>query len=105
MCLQCASLRVGNVDSQRGRQEETIGIRDEMLPSDSKNQLEGYGEERGYPKEDIQGKNYHRHDQEKEIRIIRSHLQNGGYETDQTHPFLENGWKVSKRTTLQGVAG
>ena len=54
--------------------------------------------------EDIQTENHSRHDQEKEIRIIRSHLQNGRQETGQTRPILENGWKVSKRTSLQRVA-
>ena len=49
MCLQCATVRLGNADPKRNRQEETIGIRDEMLSSDPTKQLEGYDEKRRYP--------------------------------------------------------
>lgn len=75
-----------------------------MLSSDSKSQLERYGEERRYPKKDIKRENDNRYDQEKETRVIRSHLQNGRQETGQTHPILENRWKVSKRPPLQRMA-
>ena len=59
------------------QQEEAVGVRDEMLPKDSKNQLAGHDTERGHPEKDIEGKDHDRHHQEKEIRIIRSYLQNG----------------------------
>ena len=49
MCLQCATVRLGNMDPKRDRQEEIAGIRDEMLSPDSTNQLEGYDEKRRYP--------------------------------------------------------
>ena len=49
MCFQCATVRLGNMDPKRDRQEEITGIRDEMLSSDPANQLERYDEKRRYP--------------------------------------------------------
>ena len=60
--LQCTVVRIRNMDTGRGRQKEAAGIRNEMLPADSKNQLERHDSKR-------------RH-QEKETRTIRSYLQN-----------------------------
>ncbi|CAF1527462.1 unnamed protein product [Adineta ricciae] len=57
--------------------KKTTGVRNEMLSTDSENQLERHDTKRRYPKQDIQTENHSRHDQEKKTRIIRSHLQNG----------------------------
>ena len=37
MCFQCPIVSVRDMDPKRSRQEKTIGIRDEMLPTGSKN--------------------------------------------------------------------
>ncbi|CAF5041869.1 unnamed protein product, partial [Rotaria socialis] len=32
VCLQCANIRLGNMDPERNRQEKATGIRNVMLP-------------------------------------------------------------------------
>jgi hypothetical protein len=36
MRLQRITLRIRNIDIKRARQKEAVGVRDEMLPTDSK---------------------------------------------------------------------
>ena len=36
MCVQCPIIRIRDMDPKRSRQEKTIGIRNEMLPTSSK---------------------------------------------------------------------
>ena len=91
MCLQCPAIRLRNVDTDRSRQKETVGVRDEVLYR----QILRISWQDIVRDEDIEAKNHSRHDQEKESRIVRPHLQNGRQEPDQAHPILKNGWKVS----------
>ena len=53
MRLQRPAVSLRNVDAENGRQKETVGVRDEMLSTDSENQLAGHDAKRGYPEEDI----------------------------------------------------
>ena len=64
------------MDAKRDLQKEALGVRDEMLPKDSKNQLAGYGYEMKTSGKDIEREDHNRHHQEKEIGILRSYLQN-----------------------------
>lgn len=84
MCVQCPITRIRDMDPKRSRQEKTIGIRNEMLPTSSKNQLARYGAKRRYQKEDIKKGDHNRHHKEEKTKVIWSHLQNGRFEINKT---------------------
>ena len=76
MCVHCPIIRVRDMNPKRSRQEQTIGIRNEILPTGSKNSLARYGTKRRYQEKDIKRSDYNRHHQEEEAKVIWPHLQN-----------------------------
>ncbi|CAF0805508.1 unnamed protein product [Adineta ricciae] len=73
----CPTIRFRDMDLKRSRQEKVTGIRNEMLPTDSKNKLAGHDTKRRYSEKDIKREDDNRHHQKEEAAVVRSHLQNG----------------------------
>ena len=68
-------------------------------------QMERYGAQHRYQKQNSGSYNYSRQHKNTETKIIRTYLPNGKQQTHQTCGVSSNVWKVQKRTTVQRMVG